>query len=659
MSEPTLLLSGRVLYLTRDPALIARQLNGEDLTFDPDLPLLDDVSTDEIAPAWACYHFDQTLGQYAYAGLRGGSIGPGDLLRGGFSVVVSGRGRGAGSSREAAPFAELAAGVRLVVARSIEKIYAQNCQNIGLSTTTDFSVLERVVRRQPISREAFVAGLDPISRDVVLEGGLFAYNQKRLRGELRPPPMAAEPRRGLTLCEKIIAAHAVVDARSGGVGVPSVTPGDALFVRADVRFSHDYVTAMAEALFHRGFGPDAALAEPESLFLFRDHLTLLDTVMPDEHRRLGLLDQASLLARAQAAFAQRHGVRLFGEVSSPGRGPGSEAICHNKVLEDIALPGQLVVGTDSHTCMAGALGCLAFGIGSTDMANAFRTRDVRIKVPESIRVVLSGSLRRGVCAKDVMLELLGRSDFKAGRALGKVLEFTGPGLVELSLDERATLANMSVEAGAFTGIAAPDAVVRRYLKERRGSLDSMSELSADCDAEYAGEVEIDLAAIEPMVALPGDPKNGVPLSTLPDDLRIDLAYGGSCTGSKQADMDMYALVLDTALARGQRVHPAVRFYIQFGSQDIRRYAERRGYIDVFRRAGAELLEPACGACIRAGPGVSSRADQVTISAANRNFPGRSGPGKVYLASPLVVAASAVAGTISAPRIERREPGAES
>jgi 3-isopropylmalate/(R)-2-methylmalate dehydratase large subunit len=151
-----------------------------------------------------------------------------------------------------------------------------------------------------------------------------------------------------------------------------------------------------------------------------------------------------------------------------------------------------------------------------------------------------------------------------------------------------------------------------------------------------------------MVATPGDPRNGVRLGALADDVKIDVAYGGSCTGGKKADMDMYASVLARAVARGQRVAPGVRLFIQFGSQDIREYAERMGYIDVFNRAGAELINPSCGACIRAGPGVSVSPDEVTVSAINRNFPGRSGPGKVYLASPYVIAASALAGRIVAP-----------
>jgi 3-isopropylmalate/(R)-2-methylmalate dehydratase large subunit len=170
----------------------------------------------------------------------------------------------------------------------------------------------------------------------------------------------------------------------------------------------------------------------------------------------------------------------------------------------------------------------------------------------------------------------------------------------------------------------------------------------DPGAEYVEVFTIDLSTLEPMVALPGDPRNGIPLSQVGESVAIDIAYGGSCTGGKKADMDMYASVLKWGLDQGKRLAPGVHFYLQFGSAAIKSYAEEQGYIEIFKAAGAELLEPGCGACIRAGPGVSTSESQVTVSAQNRNFPGRSGPGQVYLASPLVVAASALEGRLAAP-----------
>ncbi len=642
-----------MLYLTEDRELILRQLAGERLLFDRARPLLANISTDELTPAWACYYYDQTLARYCLVGLRGNVVERDAIKDGGFQVIVSGPSKGCGSSRETAPYAELASGVRAVFAPSFEKIYLQNAQNIGLLTSTDFSLLARLERGEEVSIAEFTRDLTPVSRAIVEQGGLFAYNRARLAGRVRPalPEHAPRP---LTLAEKILTAHAVVDAERGELGLPAVRPRDALFARADLRFSHEYVTPMADALFRGGFGEDARVSDPDSLVLFRDHLTFLERVMPEKHRALGLVEQSRELVTVQKEFAKRHGVRLFGEVERDGKSAGSEAICHNKVIEDLALPGELVLGTDSHTCMAGVLGCLAFGVGSTDMANAWLTRDVRVDVPETVRVVLEGELRAGVCAKDVMLFLLAEPGIKAGGAVGKVLEFEGPGLRGLSLGERATLTNMAVEAGAFTGIIAADDVVLDYLVAERGLARAELEqkvVRADAGAEYARTIALDLSQIPIMVAVPSDPRSGIALSELEarvgGEVRIDIAYGGSCTGGKTSDMDLYAGVIREALERGLRVHPGVQFFLQFGSQSVRRYAEERGYLELFEKIGASLLEPSCGACIRAGPGTSTSDEQVTVSAVNRNFPGRSGPGKVYLASPRVVAASAIAGKIVA------------
>ncbi|MEK7704737.1 MAG: aconitase family protein [Myxococcota bacterium] len=637
--------AGRILFLTEDAATIRRQLGGEDLAETP-ADLIDSISTDEITPGWVCFWYDETLGRYSLVGLRNGAIQKDDLANGGFSVVVSGRSKGCGSSRETAPYSEKAAGIRLVIAKNIEKIYGQNAQNIGLLTSTDFGLIARIRRGESIPIAELTRGLDPVATGIVEHGGLFAYNLARLAGDTQPPLPHTAPR-PMTLVEKIIARHAMVDAREGTLGIPAVAPGDAVFCRTDVRFSHEYVTPMAAAQFIEGFGQTARVAQPERVFAFRDHLTFLGSVMPEERKRQGLLQLADNLATTQERFCREQGIRLYGEVE----GGGSEAICHNAVLEDIALPGELILGTDSHTCTAGAVGCFAFGVGSTDMANAWLTRDVRVTVPESVRIELMGKLADDVTAKDIMLALMADAYFRDGRAIAKVLEIAGDGVGALSMDERATLTNMAVEAGATSGIVAADAVTLDYLVAARGA--ARTELTplcveADAGATYAHTIALRLDTLRPMVATPGDPRNGVPVSSLEREVAIDIAYGGSCTGGKMTDMDMYARVLGQALERGWKVKEGVHLYIQFGSQKIKEHARQRGYLDIFARAGAELINPSCGACINAGPGVSSRPTDVTVSAINRNFPGRSGPGEVYLASPLVVAASAVAGRIVTP-----------
>ncbi|HWS90695.1 MAG TPA: aconitase family protein [Pyrinomonadaceae bacterium] len=646
---------GRVLYLTEDVSLIRRQLEGEeDFEYDPGRALMNNISTDEITPGWVCFYYDETLGEYVYVGMREGAVKKDEVRDGGFAVVVSGLSKGCGSSRETAPFAEKAAGLQLVIAKTIEKIYGQNCQNIGLLTSTDFGLIERIKSGEEIPLEEFTRGLDPISRQIVEYGGLFNYNKARLAGEVTPPALETK-RRPMNIVEKIVARHAFV--RAGEIGVEAVKPGDALFAVADVRFSHEYVTPMAESLFKQALGGDARVTEAESVYAFRDHLTFLGRVMSDDKKKMGLLERANGLATTQESFTEQQGIRLYGGTEERG----SEAICHNAVVEDIALPGQLVIGTDSHTCMAGVLGCFAFGVGSTDMANAWYTKDIRVKVPEVVRFVLKGEKRPEVSAKDVMLVILATDYMKQGKGIGQVLEFAGEGLRDWNIDERATLTNMAVEAGGFTGIIEPDEVALEYLKRTRGlSEEEIREgfLKSDAEAEYAASFEIDLSEVRPMVATPGDPRNGLPISDLSESVKIDIAYGGSCTGGKMADMDMYAAVLKRAVEQGRRVAPGVHLYLQFGSQKIKEYARARGYIEIFERAGAELIDPSCGACINAGPGASRNPEQVTVSAQNRNFPGRSGPGKVYLASPYVVAASAIAGHIVAPEEFLKEPEAE-
>ena len=658
--------SGRILFLTENTSLIRTQLEAtpaESATLEvelverlknDDLPLMSNISTDEITPGWVCFYYDETLGHYVYVGMREGSVQKDEIRNGNFAVVVSGLSKGCGSSRETAPYAEKAAGVQLVIAKSIEKIYGQNSQNIGLLTSTDFGLIDRIRRGEDISLTEFTKGLDQISQDIVSYGGLFNYNKARLSGQISPPPVTTT-KRPMTIVEKIIAKHAFVTA--GKIGVEAVKPGDALFAVADVRFSHEYVTPMAESLFKQALGADARVSEPESVFAFRDHLTFLGRVMSPKHREMGLLEKAEGLATTQESFTTVQNIKLYGENPQGG----SEAICHNAVVEDLALPGQIVIGTDSHTCMAGVLGCFAFGVGSTDMANAWYTKDIRIRVPETVRYVLKGRKRRDVAAKDVMLKILSTEYMKTSKGIGKVLEFAGDDLKNWPMDERATLTNMAVEAGGTTGIIEPDEVTLEYIvRTRELDADEVRRgfTYSDPDAEYAAVFEIDLDQIAPMVATPGDPRNGIPISELSEAVRIDAAYGGSCTGGKMADMDMYAEVLKNALAAGKRVADGVHLYIQFGSQKIKQYARERGYIEIFERAGAELIDPSCGACINAGPGASPSAETVTVSAQNRNFPGRSGPGKLYLASPYVVAASAIAGKIVEPAEFLGQPDAE-
>ena len=629
---------GRILYLTQDPALVRAQLDGRDLAPGEVSALRDDVSTDEITPTTVMLTYDETLGQYPYVGFKTGGempIGENAVREGGFGITVAGARYGKGSSREHSPVAELSAGIRLIVAKSFERIYQQNCANIGVLTTTDFSVLERVRAGEAIPIEAFLEGHDALTQAIIRAGGLLAYSRSVDWPAPRPRGAAAggRPR---TLVEKIIERHLHPE-------VERAAPGEGVFLACDWRFSHDYFTGMAAHLMHRAFGRPAPLVDPDTIIAFQDHLAL--AAQSRVHVERGLLPGIANLGRGHDDFAGSYPVRSHGELK--GAQPGSEGICHSLMAERYALPGQVVAGTDSHTPHSGALGCLAFGVGSTDMANSWVTGYVRCKVPETLRVQVDGTLSPGVTAKDVVLHLLAMDAIKAGGAIGKVFEYGGDAIRAMSVDERATLTNMVAELGGFTGIVEPDDRTVAFLKERRGvDFEVEDWMRSDDGAVYADTIRIDASALTPMLARPGDPGNGVSVRDLDGPVAVDIAYGGSCTGGKNADFDAYHEVIRWALDHGRGLAPDTRMYLQFGTMDTRDYCRARGYLDTFEEAGVTLIMPGCGACANCGPGSSTDASQVTVSAINRNFPGRSGPGSVYLASPYTVAASAVAGRIA-------------
>src|SRR5438128_300503 len=582
-------LSGRILFLTEDPELIKRQLAGEDLRWDTKNPannpkLRDDISTDEITPAHVCFFFDETLGEFPYTGLKCGSAMPiqrGDVKKGGFVAAGSGKRRGKGSSREQSPYAELCAGIRVVLAENIERIYKQNCQNLGVLTSTNFELIDKIRGGEEIPLSEFTHGEDEITRQIIEYGGLFNFNVARMQKKVSLPVIDTKPR-PMTVAEKIFARH--ISNGAGKVGVKSVKPGDTGFAYTDLRFSHEYVTPMAAIFFDQLVGRDAPVNDPASVLFFRDHLTFLDETISEQKRKMGLLDLATQLKLKQEDFARQRGIRLHGELKDR---KGSEGICHSIVLESYALPGQLIVGSDSHTPHSGAIGCIAFGIGTTDVFNSWITKDVRVRVPESVKIIVEGKKHANVTAKDIILKILSLDYVRSGKALAKVIEYAGEAIEELSVDERATMTNMAAEIGGFTGIVAPDRKAVDFLVERRGmdrrNAESMIEgLYSDPDAQYAEVIELDASEIHPMVATPGDPGNGKYVRDLNTPVPVELAYGGTCTAGKNEDMDMYARVLADALQQGKRVASAVQFYIQFGSQQTRDYCIRKGYIDIFK-----------------------------------------------------------------------------
>lgn len=640
----------RVLFLTKDPELIRRQLRGEldlqmkDLRVDD---LLDDINTDAMTPAWVCFsHKPEDIARDAYAGLivDGKRLFEQDALRNGnFEVIVSGYRKGVGSSRETATQCEVFSGIRIAVAASFAPIHAGNNINQGL-LMADHAMLERLQAGEGIAIDEFCKGYDAITQLIIREGGLFPFAKAVESGEVTVP-VPDTPKRPMTMGEKILARHMV-----GAKGEERyVKPGDAVVVEVDGGYTHEFTTAQVHYFLEQEYGPDYTIRNPDKFAVFEDHLIYADDVA----RMRPFMPKIETLRTLQREFQQHTDCRDFSAKDNVSPG-----ICHEVAREFIIDPGDFIQATDSHTCMGGVNNALAWGVGATEYANLVHSGFTQVEVSESIRFELTGTLQENVTAKDVMLYVL-LEYAKPQMTLDRIMEFTGPGLRSLSLDERATLANMATECAARTAIVEADEKTFEWIASMRKDADidalRARAVSPDPDAEYAGGVHtIDLSQIRPMVAHPGDPDRGIPSDptngAFVDEVsgtKIDIAYAGSCTAGKIDDFLFYHQVAKEAVDAGLRVADGVKFYIQFGSQAVEKFAVDNGLLDTFERAGATVLKPGCGACIGCGPGVSDDANQVTISAINRNYKGRSGPGKLWLASPLTVAASAFTGRVTA------------
>ena len=640
----------RVLFLTKDLELIRRQLyEGLDLCM-VDLEvddLLDDINTDVMTPAWVCFdHEPAIIAENAYAGLvhEGRRVfEPRALLDGGFEAIVSGHRKGTGSSRETAAQCERWSGIRIVIAASFAPIHERNNINLG-QLMGDYGMLERLQSGESISLNEFTSEYDPVTSLIIENGGILPFAKSLGAGDISLPELKTESR-PMTMIEKMIANKLL--GQNGAARY--VKPGDAVLSQVDGGYSHEFTTAQVHEFLKQEYGNDYSLPNPSKYAVFEDHL-LYATGVPRFGR---FTEKIQTLRDMQRVFQQHTGVRDYS--AEDGISPG---ICHQVAREEFIDVGDFIQATDSHTCMGGATNALAYGVGSTEYANLVHNQFAFVQVPESIRFELVGNLDPGCTAKDVILHILWKYAAES-ETLDRSMEFGGSGLASLSMDERATLCNMATECSAKTGICEPDSLTVDWLMNRRSGLSEAEVRSAfvlpDDGAEYHGGVHtIDLEQIRPMVAHPGKPDEGIPSDPTNGayideigEVGIDIAYAGSCTAGKDDDFAFYAQVTEAALEAGLAIPEGVECYIQFGSKTVKSLSEKNGWSEMFERAGVTLIDPGCGACIGAGPGISDDAEQVTISAINRNYQGRSGPGKLYLASPLTVMASAFVGKITA------------
>jgi len=415
---------------------------------------------------------------------------------------------------------------------------------------------------------------------------------------------------GMTITEKIIAAHC---------GAESVAPGQYVLAECDLMMGHD-VTAPPAIKVFRQIGMDK-VADPDRLVLINDHFV--------PNRDVPSAEQA----KAMREFAAEQGVKKYFEV-------GRSGVCHVLLPEQgLVAPGDLVIGADSHTCTYGALGVFSTGVGSTDLAAAWATGRIWLKVPPTIRFEYSGKMPAWVYGKDLILETIGRIGVEGARY--KSMEFCGDTVKALSIYDRFTMANMAIEAGGKNGIFEPDDKVREFLTGRGGKQGLY--LSSDEDAVFENTISIDVSELQPVVACPSLPDNTRPVSEL-SDVAIDQVVIGSCTNGWLDDLRLAARVL-----KGKKAHPGVRLIIIPATQDIWKAAMKEGLFEIFVDAQAAVSTPTCGPCLGGHMGILAKGE-VAVSTTNRNFVGRMGhpESQVYLANPAVAAASAIAGHIEHP-----------
>ncbi|MFA4965124.1 MAG: 3-isopropylmalate dehydratase large subunit [Thermoleophilia bacterium] len=413
---------------------------------------------------------------------------------------------------------------------------------------------------------------------------------------------------GATLAEGILAAHA---------GLDSVVPGQIVVAGVDLAIAQDGTGPLAiQQIEELGVG---ALKAPRCVFF---------------------IDHAAPAPRSELANAQRT-IRAFCAASGATLSDVEMGVCHQRVAESYARPGDVVIGADSHTCMAGALGAFATGMGSTDVAVGMTSGRTWLRVPETFRIEVKGSLAEGVEAKDLMLTLIGI--LGADGATYKALEFGGPGIDALPMAGRLTLSNMAVEAGAKAGIMPSDATTRAFLAGY-GREGDWRPLAAAPDAAYERRVALDASSVVPMVARPHTVDNTAPAAEL-KGIKVDQVLIGTCTNGRLEDLRSAARLL-----RGRHRAPHTRLIVTPASQAVARAAAAEGLFDVFWDAGAVVTNPGCGACVGIHEGILADGE-VCLSTANRNFHGRMGnpAASIYLGSPATAAATAVAGEITDPR----------
>lgn len=414
----------------------------------------------------------------------------------------------------------------------------------------------------------------------------------------------------MTITEKIIAAHS---------GLSKVHPGQFVYANVDICLGNDITAPIAIEEFEKAGIKN--VFDPEKIVLVPDHFT------PNKDIK------SAQQSKSLRVFAEKHHLKHYFEIGRMG-------IEHALLPEKgIVAPGDLIIGADSHTCTYGALGAFSTGVGSTDLAACFATGDVWLKVPESIKFVFHGKVKNWTSGKDLILYTIGKIGVDG--ALYKSMEFTGSAITNLPMDDRFTICNMAIEAGAKSGIISPDKNTEDYIKGRVGKKYVVYQSDPDCS--YTETYEFNAEEISPQVALPSLPENTKPVEDI-SGIKIDQVVIGSCTNGRISDLRIAARIL-----KGKKVHPSIRVIIIPATQDIYKQALQEGLIEIFIDAEAVVSTPTCGPCLGGHMGILAEGERA-LSTTNRNFVGRMGHPKseIYLCGPAVAAASAVTGKITPP-----------
>ena len=581
-----------------------------------------DIDTDTIIPGKRGTIPDRNeMKKYAFELLKpefGSTVQPGDIL-------VAGTNFGCGSSREQAATVLSYNGVRCIIAKSFARIFFRNAFNSGILLLTcdqiqdvceggDIVTVDVDAQTVSVNGKTFKVGAVPENLyNIVANGGLIEDTKKRLAAgnvkmDIKPLSMEQCRKKGYTMVEKILKKNA---------GKEHVAPGDIVITKPDMFMIHDiYTTYLLETM--KDIGADK-IDDPDKVTIVWDHCMPTAVAKNDyDHYEAGL------------ELAKTYGIKKLHI---------GEGICHTIMHEaKYAKPGEIATATDSHTTTYGGAGNFCSGIGTAEMAAALITGELWFKVPEAIKIVLNGHLRDGVMSKDVILRILG--DIKADGGQYKSLEFTGPAAHEMSMEQRFTVANMALEAGAKCGLFEADEKTAEYYGM---PLEDIDWVCVDDEAKYEKVLTYDVSELEPQLSCPQGVDNVHPISEV-KGTKMDEVYLGSCTNGSIEDMEAAAKIL-----KGRKVAKGLRFIVVPATNTIFKQAIERGYIKTFIEAGAVICHPCCGLCCGMPYGLMTDDERILLTA-NRNFIGRQGTKKTlgYLSSPTVAVATAVMGVVTDP-----------